>query len=86
MAGLIKGVLGLIGLGGGQSETARQALQLHDGQVTVSIDSDQMLVTMQIDERHHSQPIIFDLLNNTILNVTTVPPGNNNAPGDVPVL
>jgi hypothetical protein len=53
---------------------AQRSLQLHDGQVTVSIDSQKCQVIMQIDEKKDSKPIIFDLANNTISNVTVIPP------------
>jgi hypothetical protein len=38
------------------------------------------MVIMQIDEKKDSQPIIFDLLNNTISNVTVYAPLNTGAP------
>jgi hypothetical protein len=69
---------GLMGMGGGGP--AEQALTLHDGQITVAIDSANCMVIMQIDEKKDSQPIIFDLLNNTISNVTVYPPLNTGAP------
>jgi hypothetical protein len=88
MAGLVKGILGVVGLGGGGSkecETAKRALELHDGQITVAIDSENMMVVMQVDEKKNAQPILFDLLNNVIQNVTVVPPANQHSPSDVPV-
>jgi hypothetical protein len=44
------------------------------------------MVIMSIDEKKDSQPIIFDLLNNTLSNVTVYPPLNNGPPTGGPVL
>jgi hypothetical protein len=76
-AAVIGAVLPMLMGGGGPSQ---QALQLHDGQITVSIDSENCLIIMSIDEKKDAQPIIFHLLNNTISNVTVYPPTNNQAP------
>jgi hypothetical protein len=87
MSGIVKGVLGLIGLGGGtkECETAKRALELHNGQVTVGVDSENMQVVFQVDEKADAQPVIIDLLNNVIQKVTVVAPANSRAAADVPV-
>jgi hypothetical protein len=43
------------------------------------------MVIMQIDEKKDSQPLIFDLANHTLSNVTVYPPTGDYAPSSGPV-
>jgi hypothetical protein len=83
------GILGAIFGGGGgpvqEAEMAHQALQLHNGNITVAIDPEQSMIVMQIDEKKDSQPLIFDLANHTLSNVTVYPPTGEYAPSSGPV-
>jgi hypothetical protein len=86
MAGFFKALLG----GGDgpvkEAEVARQSLQLHDGNLTIAIDSGQNMIIMQIDENSDGKPLIFDLKNHTISNVTAVyPPVSDYAPSAEPL-
>jgi hypothetical protein len=71
---ILKGQPFFHGVTAKEAEISHRALQLHNGHISILINPEHHTVTMQIDEKKDSKPIIFNLANNTISNVTVIPP------------
>jgi hypothetical protein len=77
MAGILKGIGSILGIGGSKeaqtAQVAQQAQSLKNGAVEVLIDTENHYIIFQIAERRDLQPIVLDLRNNQILNANLIP-------------
>jgi hypothetical protein len=71
VAGVLTGIsiLGSL-LSGGSSDAAAQAQAVKNGDISIQLDPENKQIIFSIEEDDTVKPIIFDLLNGTIINAT----------------
>jgi hypothetical protein len=74
------GILGGAAAQSQQAQVAEQALSLKNGAVEVLIDAENKYLIFRVAEKEDLQPIVFDLLNNQILNATFPGSGSGSVP------